>query len=238
MSYFEVCAALKEGGWDERVDESGSPYAVKGDQWIGYDTVDSIRAKMEYLKDHGLGGAMIWAIGLDDYRGDCGPKWPLLNAINEGLGRKDLSTSVIDAPSSSPSTTIDVVPSSTDSTTPTVTETTISETTTSTAATTSSSSTEAATPTPVDSSTSTESSESSGPFVCQSDGFAVDPNNCNTFYRCDGKRQHTFSCPVGLHFDQKLTTCNWPHLANCASKRKPSGNSKNANSQPFDSLKI
>ncbi len=52
MSYFEVCAALKEGGWDERVDESGSPYAVKGDQWIGYDTIDSIKTKMEYLKDH------------------------------------------------------------------------------------------------------------------------------------------------------------------------------------------
>lgn len=87
MAYFEICTFLKEGGWQELEDEAGSPYIVKGDQWIGYDTIESILAKMDYVKSRGLGGAMMWAIDLDDTHGICGTERPLMNAINQGLGR-------------------------------------------------------------------------------------------------------------------------------------------------------
>ena len=85
LAYSEICELMAEGGWEQKQDSDGSPYIVKGDQWIGYDTVASVRRKMEYVKSSGLGGAMIWAIDLDDYRGDCGPKWPLLSQMNLSL---------------------------------------------------------------------------------------------------------------------------------------------------------
>ena len=90
LAYFEICTFLKEGGWQELEDEAGSPYIVKDDQWIGYDTVDSILAKMEYVKSRRLGGAMMWAIDLDDTHGICGTERPLMNAINQGLGRRGI----------------------------------------------------------------------------------------------------------------------------------------------------
>ena len=48
----------------------------------------SIKRKMEYVKENKLGGAMIWAIDLDDYTGSCGNKWPLLSQMNLELRRK------------------------------------------------------------------------------------------------------------------------------------------------------
>ena len=43
---------------------------------------------MEYVKNKKLGGAMIWAIDLDDYLGACGQKWPLLSTMNHQLKRE------------------------------------------------------------------------------------------------------------------------------------------------------
>ena len=68
MAYSEICRLLTEGGWSQRLDTNGNPYIVKGDQWIGYDTVAAVKRKMDFVLNNGLGGAMIWAIDLDDYR--------------------------------------------------------------------------------------------------------------------------------------------------------------------------
>ena len=63
---------------------------IKGNQWIGFDTPSSIKRKMNYVKNKKLGGAMIWAIDLDDYLGACGSKWPLLSTMNHELRRKNI----------------------------------------------------------------------------------------------------------------------------------------------------
>lgn len=67
--------------WDE---EMKVPYAVQGDQWVGFDDEKSIRHKMKWLKDSGFGGAMVWSLDQDDFGGGmCGGnvKYPLIGAM-------------------------------------------------------------------------------------------------------------------------------------------------------------
>ena len=56
-------------GWKVVHDPSGTmgPYAYKGDQWVSFDDVRMIRHKSQFVKNRKLGGAMIWALDLDDF---------------------------------------------------------------------------------------------------------------------------------------------------------------------------
>lgn len=84
LAYYEVCELLQNGAsyvWD---DEMKVPYAVQDNQWIGFDDERSIRNKMKWIKDNGLGGAMIWTVDMDDFTGSvCGGnvKYPLIGAM-------------------------------------------------------------------------------------------------------------------------------------------------------------
>lgn len=41
---------------------------------------------MNWLKDEGFGGVMIWSVDMDDFRGHCGTgKYPLINAMKQEL---------------------------------------------------------------------------------------------------------------------------------------------------------
>jgi len=52
----------------------------------GYDNIAMIRYKSEWIKKMGLGGGMIWALDLDDFRNRCGCEpHPLLRTINRVL---------------------------------------------------------------------------------------------------------------------------------------------------------
>lgn len=68
------------------------PYAISGDQWIGFDDERSIRNKMKWIKDNGYAGAMVWTVDMDDFTGTfCGGdvKYPLIGAMR--LGPSSLS---------------------------------------------------------------------------------------------------------------------------------------------------
>uniref|UniRef100_A0A8D8USC8 Probable chitinase 3 n=1 Tax=Cacopsylla melanoneura TaxID=428564 RepID=A0A8D8USC8_9HEMI len=88
LAYYEVCEMLRNGAsyvWD---DEMKVPYLVHGDQWVGFDDEKSIRYKMNWLKDGGYGGAMVWTVDMDDFTGNvCGGdvKYPLIGAMREEL---------------------------------------------------------------------------------------------------------------------------------------------------------
>ncbi|ROT76532.1 chitinase 1 [Penaeus vannamei] len=87
LMYFEICYLLQNAGWVRQWDAEGLvPYAYSGDQWVGYEDTESLRIKMDYIRDMGFLGAMNWAVNDDDFRDLCGHGlYPLMSTIHEGL---------------------------------------------------------------------------------------------------------------------------------------------------------
>ncbi|NXU65824.1 CHIA chitinase, partial [Horornis vulcanius] len=70
LAYYEICTFLNSGAsqtWDE---SQSVPYAYKDRQWISYDNVTSFGFKVDWLKKNNFGGAMVWALDMDDFTGD------------------------------------------------------------------------------------------------------------------------------------------------------------------------
>lgn len=86
LSFFEICDLLRTGAtlvWDN---EQMVPYAYKDDQWVGFDDQRSLKLKVQWLKQAGYGGVMVWSVDLDDFLGSCtGQAYPLLHAVREEL---------------------------------------------------------------------------------------------------------------------------------------------------------
>ncbi|KAG5889208.1 hypothetical protein JTB14_033286 [Gonioctena quinquepunctata] len=85
LAYFEICDMILNEGWFRSHDASGSPIIINGGQWVGYDDAESIKRKVDYAKEQGLGGVSVTAADLDDFKGLCGEKWPLLTVVNREL---------------------------------------------------------------------------------------------------------------------------------------------------------
>ncbi|XP_077883126.1 acidic mammalian chitinase [Ictidomys tridecemlineatus] len=87
-AYYEICTFLKNGATQEWDAPQDVPYAYQGNDWIGYDNIKSFNIKAQWLKQNKFGGAMVWAIDLDDFTGtfcDQG-KFPLISTLKEDLG--------------------------------------------------------------------------------------------------------------------------------------------------------
>ena len=88
LAYYEICQKIQEDGWTKVSDsqEHRGPYAFSGDQWVGYDDLEMVGRKAEYIKEKQYGGAMVWALDLDDFSALCGcGEYPLLKTINSVL---------------------------------------------------------------------------------------------------------------------------------------------------------
>jgi len=90
LAYYEVCQLMTDHA--DTVTESGrlpgtqSPYVIDGSRWTGYDDAQSLREKVDYAVQSGMGGVFIWSIALDDFHGICGGgHYPLMHAIREQL---------------------------------------------------------------------------------------------------------------------------------------------------------
>lgn len=83
LAFFEICSFVKSDGWKREFDAVGKvPYAYQDDQWVGYEDEESVAAKIDYIRGNGLGGAMVWTIDMDDFKGGCGNKHGLLGTMN------------------------------------------------------------------------------------------------------------------------------------------------------------
>ncbi|XP_060628428.2 acidic mammalian chitinase-like [Anolis sagrei] len=86
-SYYEVCEFLKTGATIEWIADQSVPYAHHNSEWVGYDDEKSFRYKAQFVKDNKFGGAIVWAVDLDDFRGtfcDSG-RYPLMNELKKSL---------------------------------------------------------------------------------------------------------------------------------------------------------
>ncbi|CAM5170614.1 unnamed protein product [Eretmochelys imbricata] len=87
LAYFEVCTFLK-GATTSWIEAQKVPYAFKDREWVGYDNVRSFEIKTQFLKEKRYGGAMVWALGMDDFTGSfCGAGAnPLVGKLKVLLG--------------------------------------------------------------------------------------------------------------------------------------------------------
>ncbi|XP_068629927.1 probable chitinase 10 [Battus philenor] len=92
LAYFEICMAQREGKGTSGLDESGNSFAVFGNQWVTYDTPDTILEKMKFVISLNLAGAAAWAIDMDDFRGLCGSPYPIMSAISTTLNGESTLT--------------------------------------------------------------------------------------------------------------------------------------------------
>uniref|UniRef100_A0A8C3HWI6 GH18 domain-containing protein n=1 Tax=Chrysemys picta bellii TaxID=8478 RepID=A0A8C3HWI6_CHRPI len=87
LAYFEVCTFLK-GATTRWIEAQKVPYAFKDREWVGYDNERSFEIKTQFLKEKRYGGAMVWALGMDDFTGSfCGAGAnPLVRKLKALLG--------------------------------------------------------------------------------------------------------------------------------------------------------
>nr|XP_027218101.1 probable chitinase 10 isoform X3 [Penaeus vannamei] len=219
LAYYEVCQEMRNGGWDMQEDAVGGPYMSKGDQWIGWDDVDYVNKKMELVKSEGLGGAMVWAIDLDDYLGVCGDKWPLLTAMRRGLGLSALPSTPGAIPINPPAETSTTAAA--DTTKVTTAATTVEETMPEQTATQTPFDTEDMTTLPPTTLTPTESTPAPN-FTCPGPGFFRSAEDCAVYFLCDSSLMaYKFVCPAGLVFDTLRRLCNWPRHVKCGAASSP-----------------
>ncbi|XP_066933742.1 chitinase-3-like protein 1 [Clytia hemisphaerica] len=88
LSYYEICAL----NWTHRTpyweSVAGKPYASDKDQWVGYETPESIASEIRTLfSDRCYHGIAVWNLGYDDFNGTfCGQgKFPLLKSAVKTL---------------------------------------------------------------------------------------------------------------------------------------------------------
>ncbi|XP_035787942.1 probable chitinase 10 [Anopheles albimanus] len=189
LGYNEICEKRWPRYWDN---VRGATYAVSGNQWVGYDDVQSILLKCSIIAQYGLGGGMVWSIETDDFLGRCGTRYELLSTLK----------GCVNGGSPAPATTIRP-PTTTANPVATTKPATVNPATTT------------AKPTPTTAKPTPTTTKPSGQFVCRADAYFRHPTDCNKYYVCNRGTATMFSCASGLYFNEKYSVCDWPYNVSC-----------------------
>ncbi|XP_052068560.1 acidic mammalian chitinase-like [Mytilus californianus] len=196
MSYYEICT-LQESGKGRTVYDSEQmvPYYTDGSLWVGFDDEVSLAIKIEWLVSEGYGGAMVWALPLDDFRQTCSKssrKYPLLNTIKDGLIIAENGGTL----------TTPALPTGMFSEVPTTSGPTKQG--------------ESSSTTQEGSGSTTHGGTSSG-FSCSDKirGIYPDPDDCSKFYNCEGGVAFHMNCPTNLLYNSNRKYCDYPTNVVC-----------------------
>ncbi|TMS19713.1 acidic mammalian chitinase [Larimichthys crocea] len=189
-SYYEICTFLK-GTSIQWIEDQKVPYASKNNEWVGFDTRESYEIKVQYMKDMKYGGAFVWALDLDDFKGEfCGAgSHPLLSHL-----RRLINSELPPLPS-----TTTKKPSVTSTASPVTTGAPVFTTTLKPSGTTTAPSTKTTLPVP-------------GRGFCKdkADGIYANPDDRTKFYVCAGGRTYDNVCGAGTVFEDSCKCCVWP----------------------------
>ncbi|CAL8130787.1 unnamed protein product [Orchesella dallaii] len=230
--YNEICEKFQEepGQWKISINEHlKAPYAFNDRQWIGYEDVESIYYKAEYARNMDLGGAMVWSLETDDFKGKCHDEPYILlktivNTMNgDGLPNIPDRPEVVPEDEEGPIATTSTPAETTSRPRPrptrpqrpvTTTSSTPVETVTSRKPRPTRPSRRTTTSSPQDSPTSPPVGDSPT-GVCTEEGI-FPAGNCSGFYQCvrqdNGFQKHDQLCPPGTAFNPDIKNCD--HASN------------------------
>uniref|UniRef100_A0A8C8E441 chitinase n=1 Tax=Oryzias sinensis TaxID=183150 RepID=A0A8C8E441_9TELE len=86
-AFYEICDFTNSAtvSW---INEQAVPYATYGKAWVGFDDQRSFSSKVQWMTANNLGGAHVWTLDMDDFRGSfCSDEaYPLINHLRMSMG--------------------------------------------------------------------------------------------------------------------------------------------------------
>jgi len=232
ISYYEICEKLQHGAKVYKEPSSHAKYLVEGNQWIGYDDVNSVREKACFAKNMGVGGVMYWALDLDDFKGSTcneGP-YPLINAGNKAFQTPG------SCPNSGPNpgTVAPATPQPYRPQTPAPTARPYQPQTPAPTARPYQPQTPAPTARPYQPQTAAPTARPYQPnpgtnvvpsagFSCvgRADDFYEDPKTCSSYYICANQKSFKVDCARGLMYNSVTRHCDWANNVQCGFQTLP-----------------
>lgn len=84
VSFADVCWFQRNNYFVRRHFDAAacSPYLHAGREWLSYEDEQSVACKAEFVRSGGFGGAMVFSLNTDDWRGECGADRSTRNGSN------------------------------------------------------------------------------------------------------------------------------------------------------------